>query len=427
VAAQPVPNAILRPVDVITEVTPHGVRDGEPDALAELCARRGAAVLAFAEHVAAPGQASGAAADAFGRFRATVAAATELDGLDPDALLLSATRSAALAFRASAMSPLDDNGERPDECVRFDRSLVQWIEDKLPPARRESFESHVADCRDCGATIECFEAAERAYQDPPKAPLPPAIARAIVGALAAAAPVTAFAGDPQRVREAAARKVLAAHPPAAAKQRPRQAHGAGPARAAAAGVARTPPGLATDRSPAARLRTALHERRRMAGRPAPTLGPQTKALALSLLGVLTVGVGGGVFLTAVDQPPAGGLPVSAGIALIVLGVGLWMALIRWTYTDARRRLSSSRLVSASAALAVLPILGPVLYMILRPPESLDDAEEREISISSSERLIALLVEMQQTQREIQASVTHLEQAMHSRRRAAAARQAAGRA
>ena len=118
--------------------------------------------------------------------------------------------------------------------------------------------------------------------------------------------------------------------------------------------------------------------------------------------------------------------VSSGVAipLIAFGVAIWLALIRWTYTDARRRLRNGRLVRGATLLAVLPLIGPVMYMILRPPEFLDDAYEREISIASSEKLIEVLAELQQTQREIHASVKHLEQALHASRRRAAAQQAA---
>jgi hypothetical protein len=404
------------------------VRDGDPGALAELCARRGAAVLAFAEHVAAPGEAARAAADAFARFRATLVARARLEELDADALLLSATRSAALARSAHANGPLDEQGEqRPEECVSFDQSLVRWIEDELPSTARERFERHVADCGDCGAMLARLEAAERAYWDPPKAPLPGAITRAIVGALATAAPVTALGGNAARVREAAERMALAADPPPAAKQRspgavrvPSAANGAG-----------ARPGPEPDRGPAVRLRDALQERRRMAGRHAPVFGPEGRTLALAVLLVLTMGVVGVAVLSALDRPASGGggggVPAGVDVALIVFGVSLWMALIRWTYVDARRRLSSAGLVGASAALAVLPLAGPVVYMILRPPESLDDAQERAISIASSERLIALLDEMAQTQREIHAGVKRLEQALHASRRRAAARQAAAAA
>ena len=167
--------------------------------------RRGGAVLAYSEHMAAPGQAALAAADAFARFRSTVAAADELTGLDADALLLSATRHAAVARGVRATRA--DDAEASEECLSAQRLLVDWIEDQLPPAARERLEAHVAGCADCGAALTRFEAAERAYLHPPRAPVPPTIARSIVGALAAAAPVTALDGDAARVREAAELKV----------------------------------------------------------------------------------------------------------------------------------------------------------------------------------------------------------------------------
>ena len=73
---------------------------------------------------------------------------------------------------------------------------------------------------------------------------------------------------------------------------------------------------------------------------------------------------------------------------------------------------------------MLPLVGVVIYMILRPPEFLEDAYEREISIASSEKLISVLAELQDTQREIHASVKHLEHALHASRRREAAQQAA---
>jgi len=118
------------------------------------------------------------------------------------------------------------------------------------------------------------------------------------------------------------------------------------------------------------------------------------------------------------------VPGGIVILLIVFGVAVWLALIRWTHTDAQRRLRSGDLIRGATALAVLPLIGPVIYMILRPPEFLEDAYEREISIASSEKLISVLAELQQTQREIHASVKHLEHALHASRRRAAAQQAA---
>ncbi len=137
------------------------------------------------------------------------------------------------------------------------------------------------------------------------------------------------------------------------------------------------------------------------------------------------GLGGLAFALMLAADTFGDLPAGAVVVLIMFAVAVWLALIRWTYTDARRRLRNPRAVRAATALAVLPIVGPIIYMILRPPEFLEDAYEREISIASSEKLIEVLAELQQTQREIHASVKHLEQALHaSRRRAAAQARAA---
>src|SRR3954451_23441544 len=78
-------------------VTAQGVRDGDRGALTALVERRGAAVLAYCEAVAQPGRGLEAAGEAFARFRREVRAAPEPRTLDPEALLLSATRHAAAA------------------------------------------------------------------------------------------------------------------------------------------------------------------------------------------------------------------------------------------------------------------------------------------------------------------------------------------
>src|SRR5881409_3500165 len=76
-------------------VTAKGIRDGDRAALGALVARRGAAVLAYCDRVAAPGRALEAAGEAFARFRREVVAASEPRALDPEALLLSGTRRGA--------------------------------------------------------------------------------------------------------------------------------------------------------------------------------------------------------------------------------------------------------------------------------------------------------------------------------------------
>ena len=111
-------------------------------------------------------------------------------------------------------------------------------------------------------------------------------------------------------------------------------------------------------------------------------------------------------------------------SLIAFGAIVWLALVRWTYVDAQRRMRDPRHVRGAASLALVPFVGPAIYMLVRPPEYLVDAYEREISIASSEKLIEVLSDLQQTQREIHTSVKHLEQALHASRRRAVARQAA---
>lgn len=110
----------------------------------------------------------------------------------------------------------------------------------------------------------------------------------------------------------------------------------------------------------------------------------------------------------------------AGIPLVVFAVTVWLSLVWWTFTDVRRRTRDGRTIWGSVALVLVPVLGIVVYLILRPPEYLEDAYEREVSIAASEKLIGVLTELQETQREIQGSVQRLEQALQASRRRAAA-------
>ena len=84
-------------------MTPAGVRDGELDALQGLTAARGGAVLAYCRAVCGEELAPRAAAEAFARFRAAVCAAHDVSALEPEALLLGATRHAAA--RGASSSP----------------------------------------------------------------------------------------------------------------------------------------------------------------------------------------------------------------------------------------------------------------------------------------------------------------------------------
>lgn len=76
--------------------------------------------------------------------------------------------------------------------------------------------------------------------------------------------------------------------------------------------------------------------------------------------------------------------ISFGIkAFVVL---LWLALIWWTYQDARRRTENPALVAGAVALSVfLPYLGTLIYLVIRPPESMLESRERELELIALER------------------------------------------
>jgi hypothetical protein len=69
---------------------------------------------------------------------------------------------------------------------------------------------------------------------------------------------------------------------------------------------------------------------------------------------------------------------------------VWFSLIYWTWADARRRIDDPLLVFCATAMSVFPFVGTLIYMIVRPPEYLEDAREREIEIQASEARIAQL-------------------------------------
>src|SRR3954466_6538117 len=75
------------------------------------------------------------------------------------------------------------------------------------------------------------------------------------------------------------------------------------------------------------------------------------------------------------------------VLLVLFFVGvLWLALVFWTYKDAKRRIDDPVLVGVSIVTAlVFPFVGVLIYTILRPPEYLDDVRERELEIRAMER------------------------------------------
>jgi hypothetical protein len=77
------------------------------------------------------------------------------------------------------------------------------------------------------------------------------------------------------------------------------------------------------------------------------------------------------------------LDLSARLGPIFLFV-FYVAIVLWTWKDARRRINDPILVASSVAISMLPIVGVLVYMLLRPPEYLADVRERELEIRAME-------------------------------------------
>src|SRR5438128_383800 len=78
------------------------------------------------------------------------------------------------------------------------------------------------------------------------------------------------------------------------------------------------------------------------------------------------------------------LNLAVKLLLLVL-IAIWLALVFWTYADARRRVEDPMLVTCAAAASFFfPFVGAIVYTIVRPPEYLDDVRERELEIAAAE-------------------------------------------
>jgi len=135
-------------------IAPSEIRDGDPQALAELCAAGGSAVVAYCETAGARPRVAEAAIRALATFRRRVAGDVDLAPEQLGLLLLSVTRDAAL---------------------------------------REG---------GAGVTREKMEAADASFGTGPPARLASGLARDMIGAIVAAAPVTADHGDGVALRDA---------------------------------------------------------------------------------------------------------------------------------------------------------------------------------------------------------------------------------
>ncbi len=78
--------------------------------------------------------------------------------------------------------------------------------------------------------------------------------------------------------------------------------------------------------------------------------------------------------------------------LILFLVVVYIALIAYTYLDAKRRLEDPVLIGCATVASLFPFLGTIVYTILRPPEFLEDRRERELEIRAAHLRVRQLEE-----------------------------------
>jgi hypothetical protein len=81
--------------------------------------------------------------------------------------------------------------------------------------------------------------------------------------------------------------------------------------------------------------------------------------------------------------------VVARNSAVVLAVVFWLALGFWVYKDARRRVGDGFLVFMATVLGLVPpYIGPVVYLLFRPSESLEDVRSRRVELQALEQQLA---------------------------------------
>ena len=75
--------------------------------------------------------------------------------------------------------------------------------------------------------------------------------------------------------------------------------------------------------------------------------------------------------------------------VIVLAIVFWLALAFWVHKDARRRIDDPLLVVLATLLGLAPpYIGPVVYLLFRPSETIEDVRSRRVELQALEQQIA---------------------------------------
>ena len=83
-----------------------------------------------------------------------------------------------------------------------------------------------------------------------------------------------------------------------------------------------------------------------------------------------------------------GVTVARNVA-IVLAVVFWLALAYWVHKDARRRIRDSFLRFLANVLGLVPpFIGPFVYLLFRPAETLADVLSRHVELEALQHQLA---------------------------------------
>jgi len=173
-------------------VTPEGVRDGNPAAIAGLIDRRGGAVLAYCAAICPPDLVERAAAEAFARFRAAVVAADSPYDLNPEVALLAATRqSAAWLARVTPPAPTVTKllRRKEDPLQHVPTLLVARANGELSAPDVQRLTQLLEKSPQAREVQASFRRAEEAYRDDATPRVPPGTHAVLAAAMAAAAPI----------------------------------------------------------------------------------------------------------------------------------------------------------------------------------------------------------------------------------------------
>jgi hypothetical protein len=89
-----------------------------------------------------------------------------------------------------------------------------------------------------------------------------------------------------------------------------------------------------------------------------------------------------------DLSHSTGFVVARNIA-VFFAIVFWLGLALWVNRDARRRIGDPILVFFATLLGLAaPYIGPVVYLLFRPAETLDDVRSRRVEIKALEQQLA---------------------------------------